>query len=423
MEGSDYFDTPLNAVYTRMIDDPAWGLKYTSKASGNTIGALLAQDDVTNLIFPGSEGSSGSVLDRSNLSGIFRYRRDVGATSTLGFLATGRNGGEYHNAVVGLDGSVRLGRSDTVIFQALGSRTAYPEEIVQGYEQPRGDFSGSALELRYAHETKSWNWDASFRDVSGGFRADLGFMPRGDYRFGKVRGSHTWWGRHGAFFSRIELGANHDEMNTQSGAPLYKTTELWTSFTAAAQTRAFVNLSSGDQWYEGKRFDADAAMVFIGSRPSAAFSFRLFTFVGDAIDYVNTRPGSELTLRPGVVWRAGRHLNLDLSSTYQTLDVYGGRLFRASLSELRVVYQFDVRTFARAILQYQDINRNPDLYDDPNVQSNSRSFFVQLLFSYKVNPQTVFFLGYSEGRQGSNGIDMLATDRTIFLKIGYAWLL
>jgi len=423
MDGSDYFDTPMNAVYTRMIEDPGWGIKYTSKAGRNTLGALVAQDEVTNLIFPGSEGSAGASLDQNNVSGIVRYRRDVGATSALGFLATGRSGSGYHSGVAGIDGSIRLGKSDTLTFQALGSSTTYPQELSEEYDQPKGNFSGGALELSYQHDTRNWSWDATYRDVTGGFRADLGFMPRGDYRFGKVRGSHTWWGGDNAFFSRFELGANYDEMREQSGASLYNAAELWASASMPAQTSAFVNLRSGEQWYAGRRFDDDGAMFFVSSRPVAALTFRLAAFFGDGIDYANVRPADELTVRPGIVWRPGRHLNLDLSTTYQTLDVTGGRLYRASVNELRTVYQLNVRTFVRAILQYTDIARNPDLYGDPDLAPSSRSFFVQLLFSYKVNPQTVFFLGYSEGRQGWNGIDMIATDRTIFLKIGYAWLL
>ena len=41
---------------------------------------------------------------------------------------------------------------------------------------------------------------------------------------------------------------------------------------------------------------------------------------------------------------------------------------------------------------------DPDLYED-EVEALERDFFTQLLFSYKVNPQTVAFVGYSEGGQ------------------------
>ncbi len=47
--------------------------------------------------------------------------------------------------------------------------------------------------------------------------------------------------------------------------------------------------------------------------------------------------------------------------------------------------------------------------------------FTQFLFSYKINPQTVLFLGYSDNSLGMQGIDITRTDRTFFLKIGYAW--
>jgi hypothetical protein len=76
-------------------------------------------------------------------------------------------------------------------------------------------------------------------------------------------------------------------------------------------------------------------------------------------------------------------------------------------------------------LQYQNIERNPDSYDVA-VNRESRRFFTQLLFSYKVNPQTVVFLGYSDNAVGSlspelDRIDLTRTDRTFFLKLGYAW--
>jgi hypothetical protein len=46
----------------------------------------------------------------------------------------------------------------------------------------------------------------------------------------------------------------------------------------------------------------------------------------------------------------------------------------------------------------------------------------QLLFSYKINPQTVFFLGYSDNLYEDDALDTLEkTDRTWFMKIGYAW--
>jgi hypothetical protein len=97
-----------------------------------------------------------------------------------------------------------------------------------------------------------------------------------------------------------------------------------------------------------------------------------------------------------------------------------GRLYTANLSELRAVYQFNVRMFVRALVQYTDLKRNPSLYNF-DIDSRSRLVFPQLLFSYKVNPQTVLFVGYSSTREGDERIDVTETDRTLFVKVGYAW--
>ena len=61
------------------------------------------------------------------------------------------------------------------------------------------------------------------------------------------------------------------------------------------------------------------------------------------------------------------------------------------------------------------------MYVDP-VDMRTRDLGVQLLYSYKVNPQTVLFLGYTDTRRGFEGSDLEEVDRTFFFKIGYAWI-
>jgi len=52
-----------------------------------------------------------------------------------------------------------------------------------------------------------------------------------------------------------------------------------------------------------------------------------------------------------------------------------------------------------------------------------RRLFVQFLFSYKINPRTVLFLGYTDDYYGFRGIPLTQNNRTFFLKIGYALVL
>ena len=93
---------------------------------------------------------------------------------------------------------------------------------------------------------------------------------------------------------------------------------------------------------------------------------------------------------------------------------------------MRAVYQINVRTFFRVITQYAHISRNSDLYLE-EVDAKTRGLFNQFFFSYTINPQTVFFFGYSDNYRGYAefaGIDSLGltqSDRTVFTKVGYAW--
>jgi hypothetical protein len=101
--------------------------------------------------------------------------------------------------------------------------------------------------------------------------------------------------------------------------------------------------------------------------------------------------------------------------------VAGGRLYTAHLVDARASYQFTVRTFLRLVSQYSDLTRDPALYTFPT-RAHATDLFNQLLFSYKINPQTVLFLGYADTYRGEqSSLDALdQSHRTLFFKVGYA---
>jgi hypothetical protein len=81
-----------------------------------------------------------------------------------------------------------------------------------------------------------------------------------------------------------------------------------------------------------------------------------------------------------------------------------------------LTYQFDMRSYVRMVVQYTDIIREQALYSD-DVDKRSKYLNTQLLYSYKINPQTLFFLGYSDrGHQDDDLSKILRTDRTVFAK-------
>jgi hypothetical protein len=115
-------------------------------------------------------------------------------------------------------------------------------------------------------------------------------------------------------------------------------------------------------------------------------------------------------------------MSLSLQHDLDQLSVDGGRLYRANLTQAKVLFHLNVHTFVRAIVQYTDISRDATLYSFP-IESRTRRVFSQYLFSYKFNPQTVLFLGYSDTATGSAQVDIHRLDRTFFVKLGYAWIL
>jgi hypothetical protein len=87
-----------------------------------------------------------------------------------------------------------------------------------------------------------------------------------------------------------------------------------------------------------------------------------------------------------------------------------------------MVYQFSRRIFLRTIIQYINYRYNIENYSF-SLDPEFKHLFTQVLFSYKINPQTVLFLGYSDDHYGYLHTPLTQANRTFFLKIGYALVL
>jgi hypothetical protein len=431
LEGADFFATPFNAVYTRTVADPSWGVKLTGKQGKHAIGLYAARDERSNLLVPGAESSELTTLDEDTgervgtSAAVLRYRHDLGKSSTVGLLYTDRRGKDYKNQVLGLDALYRLSPADSFRFQVLGSQTRYPEALAADLGQSAGDLGDVAMMLSYSHSVRNWNAYATYEDLGSEFRADLGFLPQVDYRRGIAGGEYIVHGKPGDWYTRWGFGADVDQTSRQDGGLLEREAEAW--FFGGGPLQSWLVLDGGvrERTFEGVHFDQVFLNTFLEMSPTGNVYFYVSGTFGDAIDFANTRAATQVLLEPGVRVNFGRSLQLNVDHTMQRLEVEGGRLFLANLSQVRLVYQFNVRTFLRAIVQYTDIRRDPSLYldEDDRPEARSRSLGNQLLFSYKLNPQTVLFLGYSDAYLGETQIDLTQTDRTVFLKLGYAWTL
>lgn len=422
LEGEEYF----RGIHTRNITDPIWGLKVTGKEGANSIGLLVARDEVTSLIFPASTYSSSTSLDIDSTAASIRYMRDIWNNSTIGLTLNNREGKDYYNRVVGIDGNLYLSSNDSVSFTFAGSGTRYDAATTEEYEQPEDSFSDREIDLSYRRSTRNWSAFASYRDVGEKFRVDLNHLTKVGYRSYHFHGERRWYGDRDSFFTRISVSLGASQNEEQDGDLLNRHLSANTRISGPMQTHLNYRFSRSRSNFDDLTFVRNDHSIHGGFRPLADLRLSFNLGAGDAIDFSQMREARRISFGPEANLYWGRHLNLNIEHDFTRLTVEGGRLYMTNVTEGRIIYQFNSRTFLRAILQYVDIRRNATLYDydeDDEVNPITRTFFSQLLFSYKLNPRTVLFIGYSDNYRGTQDFDIVQTNRAFFVKLGYAWVL
>ncbi len=423
VEGSDLYDTLMSTVYTRNISDPDYGLKVTHSKDGNNYAAFVANDISTTYIIPGNLGSNIAFLDESSVNAAFRYQRNLENTSSIGTILTVRDSDSYHKYLLGVDGTYRFTETDYVRAQILGSETVDPLDIVTQFSLEDEKTSGTAFQVDYMHETKDWDfWTRIFR-FSKGFRADLGFQPKTEFKHYVVGIQRNWYEDSKNWWNELNLRATSIQTFDLDGNTLKKKALIRGSFKGPKLTSIDVQVLEGEEFWDGQLYDISEYAIFVLTTLTPGVVFEAFTGTEDAIDYVNGQAAdlaiSSITLKLNL----GDHFQTEIIYLKQDMDVIGGELFNSELINARFIYQFSAESFFRMVFQYSDINRNTDLYLN-SVDADSTNLGTQLLYSYKVNPQTVFFLGYSDSAFEDDDIRKLTkTDKTLFLKMSYSWSL
>ncbi len=418
LEGAGIFA----GFYSRSIADPAWGAKVTGKGGKNGFGALVARDEVTNIIFPGSESSRSTSLDMETTATVLRYRRDVGEQSCFDVGLSSREGEDYYNRMGGATAEIWF--TDAVSFEALAltSRTSYPDSVVADFDQPAGELSDEAYSLSLGRYTSGLDVYVDYESIGKDFRSDLDFFPGVGYSEIEAGFGYTWQEDADNWWTMLNFGSAYDHETEEDGSLRSKGARFWANYQGQKESFADLRGWLGQNTYAGEEFDTWNLNYDAGFWPTGSLFVMIDGVYGETIDYANVQPGKILEIAPRAQLTLGDHLSAELRHVYERLDVDEGRLYTANLSYLKAVYQFNSRAFLRAIVQYADIDHNTDLYVD-DVDPEYEGLWSQILLSYKINPQTVLFLGYSDGHYGDQDVDLTQTDRTFFAKIGYAWVL
>jgi len=306
---------------------------------------------------------------------------------------------------------------------AAGSRTGYPAAIVSGYDQPEGEFQGEAYSVELGNYTSGLDVYANYNRFTDDFRQDLDFFPEVGYTDVEAGFGHTWQAGSESWWTMLNFGGEYSYEKEDNGDLRSKGYSFWGNYTGQKESFLDVNGFVGVDTYEGQEYDVWRVYYDGGYWPTGSLFLFAEGSYGEFIDYSNARTGRRLTVSPYTEIMLGDRLSAELRHTYQRFDVDQGRLYTANVSYLKTVYQFTPRAFVRAIVQNVAYDFNPDAYNAPDMDTEYRGLGSQVLFSYKINPQTVFFLGYSDSFSGDQETDLTQSQRTVFAKIGYAWVL
>jgi hypothetical protein len=422
LEGADFFDTSINAVHTRSIRDPNWGVKLAGKAGSNSIGYFTVEDEVTNLIFPGSQSSRSTTIYDSSVASALRLRHEFGRDLSLGALATDREGDDYFNRLLGLDLDYRITDSDRLSTQLIATSTKYPEETARDFDQETGDINDRGFELDYSHADRTWEWRINYLDLGSGFRSDVGFVPRVDIRDATAILTYKLYGSRDSWWRRLSFSGYYSLAEDQAGQFLNRTSYLRMTYLGKLQSNLDLRGYARREAYGGEEFDMKYLWAQFDFRPEPRAHVYLFTQIGDAIDYTDARAGMSARFNAYFSYRYGEHLYFNVWDDFERMEVGGDRLYTANVSQLAATYQFDARFFIRLKLQNADYDYNVANYLTP-VSPNMRRLVSQLLFSFKLNPRTVLFLGYSGDYRGDDESGLSDRTHTLFFKVGYAFLL
>ena len=274
LDGADYFNSYANLVHTRNISSPDYGIKLTGKRDVHTYGFFFADDETTNFVIPGNQGSFfASLENKKSMNTAYRYRLDVNRNINLGMVFTDRRADDYSNTVIGFDGNIRVASSDNIEVQLMKSVSEYPSYIQETFGQ-KAKMDDYAYKINYDHHDNEWTWWARYSEYGDDFRADMGFITRVDYRNIDISGGHNWRFGPGSKFNRIFLAGNYEKSYDEAGNNLGEEAGIRINIEGPMQSFMFMGYSQGEEYYNGEFFDEYNIFLFGHIRPRAGLDYR-----------------------------------------------------------------------------------------------------------------------------------------------------
>jgi hypothetical protein len=430
LEDVGLFSTPIQAVSTRSITSPRWGVRATGKEGSNAYTLLVANDRGGGVtILPGPVFSDVAFQDFASTAVVGRVKHDLGATSFVSFLGTAREiEGGAHNRVFGPDFAWLPNDHYTITGQFLLSDSRTPNNTKLAKEWDGRKLRSHAADLRFQRATATNDLFVEYLDLGDDFRADNGFVPQTGYRSLYGEAGHTW--RPTGFFNRVRLFAFAQRQNEQDGSELYRLVSA--GFGADGRHRSFWRIRVANETVKtpkGMLFDRTRLVYTLQFAVNRILSqVAIDGWAGQEVDFDNDRLGRGANVALSGTLRPTDHLELKLSNGIRWLNVEPGHLFTAQTERIRATYTFDSRRFVRLVVQNRRTNLNRALYprDEetqlPTVPQHIGDVASQLLFAYKLNWQTVMYVGAGDTLEADAETgDLRKSGRSVFVKLSYAF--
>jgi len=441
-ENSNFFQTPLNLLFTRRIIDPLYGVRLTGKMGPWAIGTLMANDRS-----PGK-----SVIDTDPLSGqnayfgVLRVNRELGNHNSIGMIYTDR---ELHtnpnsfctsvrcevgfNRVGGIDTQIKINQNWQMNAQAVTSETKFSDGTHQ---------AGPAYMVYAERSSRRLEFNTMYQDISAGFNAETGFINRTDFRRFSNFVSRTFHPEgkhltsHGPHFFQLSLWDHNGTRLTHQINPSYewdfprnssisifnmleherlRPQDFSTLTTDRDYTHAVGGAEVHSQYFKwinlGMEMDWGTATNFVPRTGPPVLAYQNTGFVTGVV-----RPMKGLTVE-------NTYIMTRLQDQNTRLNIFNNHIMRSKWN-----YQFTKEFSLRLIGQYVTTISNPGL----TTLQNSKSFNGDVLFTYMVTPGTAIYAGYNSNLQNLDPRLQFTADgflrtrssfindgRQIFIKLSY----
>jgi hypothetical protein len=428
LEGADMFQAPLNAIYTRTITDPSWGIRLTRRSEGLDYTLLTAKDDGGGLVLlPGTYATAYASQDRKSLATTGRLRWQPGAGVTVGATATDRSyEGAGANRVVGPDVVWWANNENRFRAQFLESWTnAQPDG--KGGLSRGAQVAGHAAIADWSYNSPAWRQYLSTWDVGRAFRADNGFFGQNGFRtvYSETQRRFLAVGS----FNDVSPYFNAERKTDVGGTVIYQQTNLGVQVGLPRATNLYFELRPNNlvAVREGGGLRKRDQFYFqVESNPFDWFS-KLYSevAVGDRVDVANNRVGRgyfvtlQANVRPHA--RAELEYRIDNDVIESKEPVEGSkRILGQRAQQLLAIWHFTARDSLRAIVQSSWVKRAPSLWESP-VSPREKTDTLSLVYGHRRGIGFTAYVGATVARAYDAATGISRTQAELFAKGSYTF--